>query len=293
MNSDPESWNYPVLAGITGPGMHITGIRELTTNEVAKVDEYATVWSDARSRFKLFTILQRNYRQWKDYIQSLLVPDGDLDDDQMVELDRLQLNFLSAAKSLLDHFKTHWTQKHRNTPRDKAFVDFIHKLEDVCWAFAFFQDMRNFTQHCGLPVGVYSRNVSANSVKLTVACDSEWLLDNYSGWGKSKLKKEHGRLDLISLTQDYFIRLKQDFGNFVATEFAPELLGAHNFFASMAKEVEDFNERAEFHLITGHTRDGEKFNFQFSSPPANLLGSLGLIVRPSQPQPRAEQSAAE
>ena len=71
------------------------------------------------------------------------------------------------------------------------------------------------------------------------------------------------------------------------------MLDAHNFFAAMAKDVTDFNPRAEFHLITGYTRDGDKFNFQFSSPPANLLGSLGLIVRPSQANEGAEPDAAE
>lgn len=268
--------------------MHITGVRELTSEEESKVSEYAKVSSAARNRFKLFTILQRNFKEWEDYIRSLLVPDGDLKTDEMVELDRLQLNFLSAAKSLLDHFRQHWIQKHRKSPREATFSDFIMKLEEGCWAFAFFQDLRNFTQHCGLPVGNYSRNVNSSSVTLTVACDADWLVNHYSGWGKSKLTKEHGKLDLISLSRDYFIRLKQDFGNFVASEFAPDLLDAHNFFAGLAKEVADVKPRAEFHLLTGYTKDGNNFNFQLSSPPADLLGSLGVIVRQKQAQTDAE-----
>ena len=283
MNNDPTTWTYPVIAAIAGPGMRITGIRELTVDEVSKVKEYAKVCSAARNRFKLFAILQKNYSQWREYIQSLLKPGDDLDDDQMVELDRLQLNFLSSAKSLLDHFRQEWTQKHRKTPKEKEFNIFIQRLEKVSWAFAFFQDLRNFTQHCGLPVGNYSRSFSASSVTLTVACDSEWLVEHFSGWGKSKLTRANGKLDLISLTRDYFVQLQQNFGNFVATEFAPGLLETHNFFAGMAKEVADVNPRATFHLLTGYTRNGDQISFQISTPPSDLLGSLGITVSPKDP----------
>ena len=283
MDKDPANWKYPALVGVTGPGIHVIPVRELTEEEVSKVADYATTSSDAKARFKLFTILSRNYAQWSDYIKSLLVAINGLEEEQTVELDRLQLNFHSAAKATLDHFKQHWTQKHRKTGRKKEFLEFIGKLENTSWAFAFFQDLRNFTQHCGLPVGNYSRKVGLDSVKLKVECDSDWLVENYSGWEKSKLTKEHGNLDLLSLSREYYVYLQRDFGNFVATEFAPDLLEAHNFFVNLAAEVTEVNPRAKFNLVTSYSNVDDNINFQFSTPPADLLGSIGITLR-SKPE---------
>ena len=134
--TDPTTWNYPVIVGVVGPSMNISSVvRELTDDERAKLEDYRKICSDARNRFKLFTILQRNYAQWSNYIQSLLKPGEDLSPDEMVELDRLLLNFLSSAKSVLDHFRQHWTQAHRSTPKNDAFKEFIRKLEQGSWAF--------------------------------------------------------------------------------------------------------------------------------------------------------------
>ncbi|MCG8599276.1 MAG: hypothetical protein MI807_03955 [Verrucomicrobiales bacterium] len=293
MDKDPGNWKYPALVGVTGPGINVIPVRELTDEEVSKVAEYAKTSSDAKARFKLFTILSRNYAQWSDYIKSLLVATNGLEEEQTVELDRLQLNFHSAAKATLDHFKQHWIQKHRKTGRKKEFREFIGKLEDTSWAFAFFQDLRNFTQHCGLPVGNYSRKVGLDSVKLTVECDPDWLVENYSGWEKSKLTKEHANLDLLSLSREYYVYLQRDFGNFVATEFAPDLLEAHNFFMNLAAEVAEVNPRAKFNLATGYSNIDDKMNFQFSAPPADLLGSIGITVREKpENETEAEQGVA-
>lgn len=207
----------------------------------------------------------------------------------MVELDRLLLNYLSAAKSLLDHFRQHWIQHYRRTENEADFKNYIAKLEKESWAFAFFQDLRNFTQHCGLPVGNYSRNATRNSVTLRIEADSVWLTDHYTDWEKSKLEPNRGKIDLIELIQEYQIRLTQDFGNFIAGAFAPSLLNAHRFFEGLTQEVAQANPGSEPSILTELSIDGSSYNFQFSSYPKNLLGSLGIALR-QNPNERQIQS---
>jgi len=292
MNPDPTKWKFPVLASITDPGFHLSGIRELTEDEQEKLAEYTKIAASARNRFKLFMILKKNYSEWWDYTRSLLSPNDNLEPDEMVELDRLMLNFLSSAKSVLDQFKQHWTQAYRGTGKENDFKNYIKKLEDGCWAFAFFQDLRNFTQHCGLPIGNYTRNANTSSVTLIIQADSEWLIDHYNRWDKSKLTKERGRLDLMDLCRDYYIRLQQDFGNFVANAFTPELLEAHTFLAGLANEANRLHPEGMYRIVTKFDLTPTGFNFQFKTPPADLLGSLGISVRATPKTEEAEQVGA-
>ena len=97
MNPDPTTWKFPVLAALSAP-FHIQGIRELAEEEQVNTSEYTKIAADARNRFKLFTILTKNYQEWNTYTQSLFTPQEGLTGDEMTELDRLQLNFLSSAK---------------------------------------------------------------------------------------------------------------------------------------------------------------------------------------------------
>jgi len=290
MDTDPQKWKLPVLAVVTGPGINIHAVRELSESEQAKLAEFTALVASARNRFKLFTILKKNYSEWWEYTRSLLSPGDNLEPDEMLELDRLMLNYLSSAKSLLDHFKQHWTQAHRNTDREAEFMKFIGKLEQGCWAFAFFQDMRNYTQHCGLPIGNYSRNSTASSVTLSIQADSEWLIDHFTGWKKSKLTKAKGRLDLLKLCRDYHVKLQHDFGNFVATEFAPNLLEAHNFLACLANEAYKERPDGEYRILTGLKVRPDGFDSKFTTPPSDLLGSLGISIRP---KPSEEKQAEQ
>lgn len=292
MNNDPTKWKLPVLAVVTGPGIHIDAIRELTEDEQDKLAEYTKIAASANNRFKLFAILSRNYEEWWNYTRSLLAAGGELVSDEMLELDRLLMNFLSSAKSVLEHFKQEWTQIYRKTEREGDFKIYIKKLEDNCWAFAFFQDMRNFTQHCGLPVGTYSRNTNATSVTLAVQADAEWLLDHYKKWDKSKLTKDKGLFDLITLCQDYHLRLKRDFGQFVATAIVPSLGDAHNFLARLSNEAKQHNPNGEYKLITKLNMKSDGIDFQFSMPPSDLLGSLGITLMPQQ-NPTKSDSESE
>lgn len=287
MNStDPKSWKFPVLASLYGGPLDFTPIRELSDEETQELEHHKSLWIAAKNRFVLFKILNRNYSVWVNYIHSLLTSGDNLNDDQKAELDRLLMNFLSSAKALIDHFKQHWVQKHRDSEREKEFLDFTNRLCAEEWAFGFFQDLRNFTQHCGLPVGNYQRSCSDTSVELIIGCDSAWLCENYDGWKKSNLDSDDGFLNYVSLTRAYWARLNQDLGRFLSREFAPPLIDTHNFFANLQKESLAIKSDSKYGLITGYDVHGEnQFTYHWSSPPIDLFGDLGITVQQSDNSP--------
>jgi hypothetical protein len=178
-NGQPAQVNpfeCPALVGIINPSPVPNLVRELSQEEVDKLEVYTKVVTTNRKRFALFLIVKRNYAEWFQYTTTLLKPITGLTDDELSELDRLMLNFLSSARSLIDHFAQYYKQTHRNTSKEEKYSEYMAKLETHCWAFAFFQDLRNFTQHCGLPIGRYSRTASRHAINLKIIADSKWLL---------------------------------------------------------------------------------------------------------------------
>jgi hypothetical protein len=113
-----------------------------------------------------------------------------------------------------------------------------------------------------------------------------------AGWKKSKLTEAHGELDLIELTQDYYIRLTQDLGGFVAKAFAPTMLDAHNFFASLTHEVKEKFPNATIAIADSYSIQGNDIQASLRYPPADLFGSLGIIVTPKFALPEEEPAAA-
>ena len=142
-------------------GNRLQFVRDLSSDEIAKHEKYISVFTDARSRFHLFKILGRNYVEWTSYINLLLNPLTNNDEDAMLQLDRLLLNYLSCAYTIHEHFKTSFRRRFRkNEAKLKEYDDFINGLCKNSWEFAFFLDFRGYVQHCGLGIGHFNRHRS-------------------------------------------------------------------------------------------------------------------------------------
>lgn len=275
--ADPAQWKLPVLMAFPKVGvMH--PIRELTDEEVTKLSDYTAQAMKYRSRFELFKILNRNYEEWWNYIQGLLLPVDGLSEPELLEIDRLLMNYMTAAKSVIDQCRRLYKQEFKGTPEEDDLNNYIAKCEQQSWPFAFYQDLRNFVQHCGLPTGKFSRTANRHSVSLVIGTEASYLLKNYDKWGKSKLDASKGLIDLIDVTQNYQHNLIHDFGGFVAKKFVYKLFDAHNFFASLANEVKQVGENSETHIVDSYSKEGNKFLYHFVIPPSDLLKSFGLTV---------------
>jgi hypothetical protein len=217
-------------------------VRDLTEEESAKHDAYAPVLAEARERLKLFQILSHNYREWKNYVDSLLSARVGHRDDEMQHLDRLLLNYLTCAYTIRQHFEVSFQQRFRkDKAKQKQYYDFLDKLCAASWEFAFFLDFRGYVQHRGLGIGFYNREISTTSVTITITCDAADLVAASREWKLSKLKGTEGSLELVPLLRDFHVQMVQSYGAFVANTFFPELSPAAEFYGHLTKEIQKEN----------------------------------------------------
>ncbi len=88
----------PSLGGFRNDGtVSIRRLRALSADEHRLYKEFLAITVKARNRFRMFKLLELNYRAWDSLIKVLLRPET-LHDDEMLELDRMLLNFLTTAR---------------------------------------------------------------------------------------------------------------------------------------------------------------------------------------------------
>jgi hypothetical protein len=230
------------LIGFSSARQRFHIIRNLTEEEIANYEKYTPLIAEANNRFKLFRILDKNYKEWTNYINSLLTAQqrDDFENDWL-ELDRLLLNYLSSAYTIQEHFLVSFRRRFRqNTEKLKEYDDFINKLCQTSWEFAFFLDFRGHVQHNGLGVGRYNREVHSTSVILNITHEAADLVaENKNGqsWSRSKLTAGKGTLNLVDLLHDFHGHMRQNFGTYVAKTFFSHLFPIAQFYSNLTNEV--------------------------------------------------------
>ena len=272
-------WQLPALVGCKAENEVPVLIRAVTNEEMVRLHEISKRVSNLRTRFSLFAIVNRNYVEWANYVTSLLRPVGAFVESELVELDRHLTNFLSSAYALLCHFDNEWTRQFRRTPKRAEFKDFISRAETKSWAFRFFQDLRNCAQHCHLPIGQSSRTSNMHSVSIKINADAKWLTEHYKDWANSGLSAEKGSFDLLVLAHEYHGMLMRDFGKFLATNLAPNIIDDQQYLQSLANEVRRTNPLLETRLLQSCTAiSNNQFNLTYEIIPSDIFAEIGIIL---------------
>lgn len=108
-------------------------------------------------------------------------------------VNRLFLNYLSSIRTFLDHIETHINREFGVD--SKEFTEFKKMLSvfyDNSFAYRFFYELRNYSQHCGLPIdnvkftAEYESEISRIKGVLQVKFCRDRLLLNYKKWKRVK-----------------------------------------------------------------------------------------------------------
>jgi len=280
---------------------HFGVIRGLTENEVVDHAGHTKFVTEARNRLALFRMLSRNYDDLMNFVQTLLSAKYADQESDGEEIDRLLLNYLTFAYSIQQHFDVSYKARFKKDEAQmKRYKDFVDRLCNACWPFAFILDYRGFVQHVGLGVGRFHRKLTLSSVIIEVRADPARLVRGRPrDWERSKLSPEADEIDLLPVLREFHIQMLQSYGNFVATTFYPELLPAYDFYAALTDEAKrsDSNARMVFfseepEIIYG---EGGKFswNAQLVFPPNSLFEELGLIRPKAANKTQKENSEEE
>jgi hypothetical protein len=259
-------------------------LRDLNAQEVADHEKYTAIIAEAQNRFNLFRILSQNYFEWNSYVNSLLNATTKHDGNEMLQLDRLLLNYLTCAYTIQEHFKVSFQRRFRkDEAKQREYKEFVENLCKLSWPFAFFLDFRGHVQHCGLGIGEFNREVNATSVVLSITHDAAKLVAENREWPHSKLLAEQGKLDLVMLLDEFHSRTLQHYAGYVVKTFFPELFPAAEFYGHLTEEVRrvDPDSRMFFHkkdLDLKIEGDKQLLNLQLTLVPNDLFTEFGIHI---------------
>jgi hypothetical protein len=210
------------LAAMRPGGMQI--VRELTAREATayrKAHDHLLNHDEAAS---LIEIVRRNLAAFENCVRDLSMrqPEpggrGRLQREGSIDVNRHFLNFLAAVRQLLDHTETRLKRDYAETP--EVFEVFRKRTVaafDSVFAYRFLYKLRNFSQHCGAPVGVVdfeSKVIDSTGMTmhtLHLLFDAEQLLRNGGDvWGpvRADLRKLGSRFPVDPLPREFMTELE-------------------------------------------------------------------------------------
>lgn len=108
----------------------------------------------------------------------------------IVQINCELLNFLSAVRTFVDHAETALKREYGKGSQQVAEFKTAASAEfDGNFSYRFMSQLRNFTQHCGLPLGELRLNAASNPPSAEVSSGTlealflrDYLLTNFDGW---------------------------------------------------------------------------------------------------------------
>jgi len=274
------------LIGYNQTRQHFQFIRKLNEQEIENYKKFTPIIAEAHNRFKLFRILRDNFNEWIAYITSLLTSSPRNEENDWLQLDRLLLNYLTCAYTIQEHFMVSYRQRFRkDEPKLKDYEDFIEKLCQTSWAFAFFLDFRGYIQHRELGIGHFHRHVNLTSVEISITHESAQLVADSREWKRSKLTDKRGKLDLVELLNEFNHHMLHSYGGYVAKTFFPDLFPAAEFYANLTNEVIKIGPGYRMFFTDGDLKvdfqeGSQQIKLQLKLVPNDLFAELGFSISP-------------
>ena len=219
---------------------HYDVIRELQPEESEQHTKLQAVVTEARNRLALFKMLDRNYADWRRYLDHLLSRTFKEDVEISEELNRLLLNYLTFAYSIQKHFYVSFRQRFKKQPaKYREYAEFLDRLCKDSWAFAFVLDYRGYVQHVDLGIFRTNRTVSESSIAIEIVANPKRLVSrSLREWKRSRLTAECSEINLVAVLKQFHFEMVHRYAGFVATSFFPELQLASEFYGSLTKEAQ-------------------------------------------------------
>lgn len=192
--------------GIQGKG--ITAIRDLSDKEYQDYRNASDCLFVLSKDQQLYTIVLLNYDDFlnilkkysQEYAENPRAVNWIMIEKMVLNINRHLLNYLSSIRTFLDHTQTKLKKSYGDqSDRFRRFKDACSKSYDDNFSYRFLTKLRNYSQHCGMPLGgftlhseekpPYSGHVY-HSLKAKFSRDE---LLKYDSWG-TRIAKEISQL---------------------------------------------------------------------------------------------------
>jgi hypothetical protein len=185
-----------------GPGQAVTVLEELTASEVKAFEEAMREVQSFRRDDQLFDIFKWNVEAvfaFCDQTVEAFKTDKAMSGRRMHEIgtqaNRHLLNVLTSLRTFLDHTETRLKRTYGKASAEvETFKRATSREYDRRFAYRFLYRLRNYAQHCGLPVGKFSLGSEAMGTvgpgpdpptreSLAIFFARDHLLTDFDDWG--------------------------------------------------------------------------------------------------------------
>jgi hypothetical protein len=143
-----------------------------------------------------FDMLRWNYEDWEHLLRESAANERELPIDTPttrqvdINLSRVLLNYLSSIRAYLDHTETALKRRYGANSREATrFKERCGAAFDGVFAYRFTYRLRNFAQHCGIPISHIVVDSGTKRAELQVFTSREHLLTGFD-WRPRPLRAE-------------------------------------------------------------------------------------------------------
>lgn len=258
--------------------------KNIDENEYNIYSNYKACLIDFYNDSQFFKIVHANH---KDYINCInkysnLYKNSDQIlseiNDVKLEIERYIINYLTAVRLFLDHSETILNRKHgKNSNELLNFKKVCSEFYDNNFSYRFIYRLRNYVQHCGLPLGSleFIKKLEKNSKnierKLEIYFSKFELLNNFNSWG-NLLKK-----DLTSLPDEFEVTIHINnmmkylqiiYSNFIGHDLENTIIAA-KYIKKIIQPIENKEGMPSIIFLELNKNNLERINFEFI--PINII----------------------
>jgi hypothetical protein len=208
-----------------GPAQRIQLLAPLSLTETRAFVDARRALAERERDDDLHRIFDANCREFDDLfaVVTKALKENRISEAHLVtvhaEADRRMINVLTAMRTLTDHWQTKLSGRHGS---DSVQVDAFKRASsqeyDRHFAYRFLCRLRNYAQHCGLPIGQIRLQSRSRVILLdprggpsrpmkdptrprdqvVFLIDRTALLKEFDGWStvRAELEKRHGQIDV-------------------------------------------------------------------------------------------------
>ncbi len=187
-------------------------LNELEYQELIKINEDLKTYNKLQELYRTVII---NFFEYLEFTKDIKrVPSAELDwarryfDEMYFEANRLLINYFTGFRTYLDHTERILKKNFgKDSTEVKEFQKQTNFVYDKSFAYRLVYKLRNYTQHCGMPVGYINYNADKSDKPenmvgdFNLMLDRDHLLADYDSWStlKEEIAKQKELFDLHSL----------------------------------------------------------------------------------------------
>ncbi|MBS4022539.1 MAG: hypothetical protein KGZ79_08960 [Dethiobacter sp.] len=282
----------PVLAAMCGTSLY--SIRELAKEEYTTLTNAFYQLNKFAESQQLYQMVKLNY----DAIQEALIKycvqycqnsvmDWPRIEHMFLDVNRLILNFLSIFRTFLDHSEASIKKGHgKDSNQFRQFKDVCTEFYDNDFSYRFIYKLRNYAQHCGMPVGnleVSSKLIEPDRKEtqhsLKVFFNKEELLDRYDSWGKQltlDIKKLSDNIE-ITVHINCVMKFIEIINSQIKENVFTDLKIGISFIQRLLQETEVFNGDPCIACVKTDNEDENKTNVKLEWFPLHHIEMLNRV----------------